>query len=292
MARLTIGLPVYNGAATLARSLDALLTQTFQDFILVVNDNASTDATRDVCARYCALDARVRYFRNEETVTWYENFDITLRRADTPYFMWATHDDLWSPRFAEANIALLEGDPGAICSVSKVVYFFPGGPEAVAPDTIALTGTPGQRLATYFRTITHCARLYGVYRTAALRAAWPRRLRIYGADWLAVALTLMQGDHLEVDEVLLRREAQPAGHYIDRMGRTDGFRPNVLDWLVPLIRLDRELFRRVPFWVFVSALPALLRVNVRQSLELYVHTLPAVKPLLRFVRKAVMLGRQ
>ncbi|CAM5282258.1 hypothetical protein STENM223S_11445 [Streptomyces tendae] len=52
--RLSIGLPVYNGEEYLAESLDALLGQTYEDFELVISDNASTDGTQDICRRYAA----------------------------------------------------------------------------------------------------------------------------------------------------------------------------------------------------------------------------------------------
>ncbi len=50
--RLNIGLPVYNGEDTLAESLDALLGQGYEDFELIISDNASTDSTANLCRLY------------------------------------------------------------------------------------------------------------------------------------------------------------------------------------------------------------------------------------------------
>ena len=61
--RLSIGLPVYNGEEYLAEAFDALLGQTYEDFELVVSDNASTDGTQDICRKYAARDSRIRYIR-------------------------------------------------------------------------------------------------------------------------------------------------------------------------------------------------------------------------------------
>jgi glycosyltransferase involved in cell wall biosynthesis len=61
--RLSIGLPVYNGEEYLAESLDALLGQTYEDFELVISDNASTDGTQELCRKYAARDSRIRYLR-------------------------------------------------------------------------------------------------------------------------------------------------------------------------------------------------------------------------------------
>jgi len=46
--RLAVGLPVYNGENYLAESLEALLGQSYEDFELVISDNASTDATANI----------------------------------------------------------------------------------------------------------------------------------------------------------------------------------------------------------------------------------------------------
>ena len=61
--RLTIGLPVYNGQNYLAESLDSLLGQSYEDFELLISDNASTDGTADICRRYEQQDPRIRYIR-------------------------------------------------------------------------------------------------------------------------------------------------------------------------------------------------------------------------------------
>jgi glycosyltransferase involved in cell wall biosynthesis len=284
MTRLTIGLPVYNGANLLARSIENLLKQTFTDFVLVLNDNASTDGTAEICAAYARRDQRVQYYRNAETVSWNENFRITLERAQTPYFMWATHDDIWLPRFAEENIALLDANPKAVCSVSKIIYFSPSGERKLAADTGPLTGTPAERIKRLFMLMDSCGRLYGVYRTDALRASVPAGLHIYAADWLFVALTLLYGDHLEVEEVLLEREAQAFGHYIHRFGRTDGFTPTWLDWAVPMRRFNNELRTRLPQDVWRAVLPGLVYLNLRQCGLMLENRVPAVKNATRPLR--------
>ena len=61
--RLSIGLPVYNGEDYLAESLEAMLGQTYEDFELIISDNASTDGTADICRRYAKQDSRIRYIR-------------------------------------------------------------------------------------------------------------------------------------------------------------------------------------------------------------------------------------
>ena len=54
---VSIGLPVYNGERYLAEALDSILAQDFCNFELIISDNGSTDATRDICETYARRGA-------------------------------------------------------------------------------------------------------------------------------------------------------------------------------------------------------------------------------------------
>ena len=78
--RVAIGLVVYNGQRHLAAAIDSLLSQTMEDFVLDISDNASTDQTEEICRSYAAADSRVRYVRHDENhgPTWNHNFVAKL----------------------------------------------------------------------------------------------------------------------------------------------------------------------------------------------------------------------
>jgi GT2 family glycosyltransferase len=52
----------------MADAIDSILNQTFEEFELIISDNASTDRTSDIRQRYVACDDRVRYYRNERSL--------------------------------------------------------------------------------------------------------------------------------------------------------------------------------------------------------------------------------
>ena len=106
--KLTIGMPVYNGGKHLTTALDSLLNQTYKNFILIISDNASTDDTEKICKSYQKKDSRIKYYRNKQNIGATNNFQRVLKIANTPYFMWAAHDDLWEPEFVSELIKLLE----------------------------------------------------------------------------------------------------------------------------------------------------------------------------------------
>ena len=59
---ISIIVPVYNAEKTLNRCFDSILSQTFQDWELLLIDDGSTDQSRELCDEYANKDSRVRVF--------------------------------------------------------------------------------------------------------------------------------------------------------------------------------------------------------------------------------------
>ena len=97
--RVSIGMPVYNGERFLAEALDSILAQDFGDFELIISDNASTDATRDICEAYVRRDSRITYSRLPENLGGARNFNRVFHMSSGDFFKWAAHDDRLRPAF-------------------------------------------------------------------------------------------------------------------------------------------------------------------------------------------------
>src|SRR5687768_11197719 len=127
--RLSIGLPVYNGERYLQGAIESLLSQTFDDFELIICDNASTDRTQSICTAFAARDPRVRYFRNDRNVGAAGNFNLAFRRSRGRYFKWAAHDDLHEPDYLARCVAALDADPSAVLCQTATRVIDPVGSE-------------------------------------------------------------------------------------------------------------------------------------------------------------------
>src|SRR5688500_6871770 len=92
---VTIGMPVFNGEASVRQAIECLLGQTFAEFELIISDNASRDGTEAICREYAASDSRVRYIRQNENLGVLANFEFVLDQAGGEFFMWAAADDEW-----------------------------------------------------------------------------------------------------------------------------------------------------------------------------------------------------
>ena len=64
MPEISVIIPSYNKQVYMAQCLDSVLSQTFQDFEIILYDDASADASREICASYANRDPRVKYFQH------------------------------------------------------------------------------------------------------------------------------------------------------------------------------------------------------------------------------------
>ena len=112
--RLSVGLPVYNGEVYLAQSIESLLGQTYEDFELIISDNASTDATGDICRSYANQDSRVRYLRQPRNIGLGPNHNFVFSESRGELFKWAAADDLYGRDLLKLCVEALDEHPEVV----------------------------------------------------------------------------------------------------------------------------------------------------------------------------------
>jgi glycosyltransferase involved in cell wall biosynthesis len=203
---VSIGLPVFNGEKFLCRALDSLLGQTMGDFELIITDNASADATEQICRDYARRDHRVRYFRNPANIGAPRNFNRAFTLSDTKYFKWATADDLCGPEFLELALAVLERDAEVVlCYAKTTTISADGAPISDYEDRLHLTeGSARQRFTRLVTTIGLCHQHQGLMRSAALHKTGLLRDHI-GSDLNLLAELALYGKFYELPQRLFFR---------------------------------------------------------------------------------------
>src|SRR6516164_10769129 len=116
--KLSVGLPVYNGENYLAEAIEALLGQSYEDFELIISDNASTDGTADICRRYEKQDSRIRYIRQPLNIGLAPNHNFVFRQARGELFKWASHDDLYARDLLKRCVDALDEFPHVVLAHS------------------------------------------------------------------------------------------------------------------------------------------------------------------------------
>ncbi len=220
-ARLTVLLPTYNRAASLSRAIDSLLSQTREDFALLISDNASSDETETVCQRYASGDTRISYMRQPVNCGPIANFNWLLDRASSEFVLMLADDDWLDSDYVERCMEMIESDQGLSIVTGATRYFEGDAP----PDLVLNTNLPdssgARRVLRYLRHSWSSAAFYGVLRTSAVRDALPIP-NVMGADWIFVSALAFSGRVLTTADTHLNRARGGASADFRRIAQVSG----------------------------------------------------------------------
>lgn len=200
---VSIGMPVYNGERYLRGALDSLLSQDHSNLQLIISDNASTDASAQICREYATLDDRVSYSRNKTNIGGAANFNLVSELAEGRYFMFAAHDDLWEPSYISRCLEKLDEHPGAVLCSSEFALIGETGhhlPGQCFPKLDTLGLSVPERIHEVI-TRRGLVAIYGLMLLEALRATNMFR-GVYGCDLLLTLELSLLGEFAVVPEQL------------------------------------------------------------------------------------------
>lgn len=106
--RLSVAIPVYNGAAYLADTIASVLAQSCEDFELIICDDHSTDGSLAVAA--ARPDPRIRILANETNLGFGGNWNRCLEECRGRYIKILPQDDLLHRDCLERQAAVLDAD--------------------------------------------------------------------------------------------------------------------------------------------------------------------------------------
>lgn len=105
---ISVIIPTFNKASLLMEAIESVLSQTFQDFEIIIIDDGSTDGTGEIVEKIG--DPRIVYhFQNNEGVNRARNKGIEISKGDHLAFL--DHDDIWLPFKLELQMACLDKHP-------------------------------------------------------------------------------------------------------------------------------------------------------------------------------------
>lgn len=108
--KVSILIPVYNREKFIAECIQSALDQTYPNFEVVVVDNASDDATWEICQQFAARDPRVRAFRNDTNIGPVRNWRRCAEQATGEFSKILFSDDTLEPDCLAEMVPKLE-DP-------------------------------------------------------------------------------------------------------------------------------------------------------------------------------------
>lgn len=108
--KVSVCIPVYNGAGFISETVESVLSQAYQDFELIIQDNCSSDGTSAILLDLALRDSRIKIERNETVLSMAENWNCVINRAGGEYVLLLSADDLLAEGFLSECASLLEAD--------------------------------------------------------------------------------------------------------------------------------------------------------------------------------------
>jgi glycosyltransferase involved in cell wall biosynthesis len=236
--KVSVCIPTFNRAHFLADAIASALAQTYSDFELVVSDNASTDNTAEVLARF--RDPRMRVQRNATNIGLLGNFIRCFELARGAYAVILGSDDYWEPTLLAKLVPVLDENPRVLLAQSGGINVSPER-QLLRTHILPLERvTPGLE---YFRRIMMDELPDGflsstLFRMTAVRLAGGFDARLPNTqDFALVARLALEGDFGFVAEPLVYARKHP-GNYHQNWDEAE--------YLKERLRLAREIFDEWP----------------------------------------------
>ena len=199
--KVSIGIPVYNGAKSLARTIEAAINQDYGNLEIIISDNCSTDETQIIAESYQATDPRIKYVRQEKNFGMTANYTKVFEYSTGEFFMWAAHDDQHAPTFISSCLPYLLKDRQAGLCVPKTQAIYRNEVDWISSmKTFSGIDT---RVKLFRETLRHfpAVGMYGLYRSSIIQKTglWKN---FTGADLVFIQDITLHGDIVTCDEIL------------------------------------------------------------------------------------------
>jgi len=219
MSKVTIGLMVYNEATYVRETIRSIQQQAFQDFELVVGDNASTDGSSEIIAELAEQDKRIVHIKRPHNVGALQNWNDIVMYAKGEYFVLAGGHDLWSENYLEKLVEGLDSNKNAVLAFCKTQWLDDKGNEL--PIATSILDTSGMSILGKYVSLMFANQhyMYGMTRVSAMRQT-RLQLDILGSGEIYLQELAQLGDFTLVEnERWFRRKNRSTENTMQRLVR-------------------------------------------------------------------------
>ena len=119
---ISIVLPIYNGEKYMRMSIDSILSQTYNNWELLIIDDGSTDCTAAIAQDYILKDSRVHYYKNPENMRLPKTLNRGFSLAKGDFLTWTSDDNYYYPTALETmhNALVQQGKDFAFASCDVI----------------------------------------------------------------------------------------------------------------------------------------------------------------------------
>ena len=99
--------PAFNSGRFIAETINSVLSQTYQNWELIIVDDGSTDETVRIVKSFQEKDNRIKLFENESNKGSAFSRNLALRNAKGKWIAFLDSDDIWHPEKLEKQIKFM-----------------------------------------------------------------------------------------------------------------------------------------------------------------------------------------
>ncbi|MCL2112635.1 MAG: glycosyltransferase family 2 protein [Streptococcaceae bacterium] len=92
--KVAIIISTYNGEKYLEEQLDSIINQTYENLLIYIRDDGSSDNTRKILERYRSLDSRIQV-EFAQNIGYCRSFFSMLEKVEADYYAFCDQDDIW-----------------------------------------------------------------------------------------------------------------------------------------------------------------------------------------------------
>ena len=167
-AKLAVVFPVYNGEATLEKSLQCIADQDYDDFEAFIVENCSTDRSREIARQFCARDSRFHLIECEDHRDAHGNLlrSLEIGRDKGEFFCLRPCDDLSTSDYLSRLLAALDADPSKYLAVGSTDRIGLKGTTELRPDHATVNFYSNLQKGSVAKTLYFPSEwFYGIYRS-------------------------------------------------------------------------------------------------------------------------------
>ena len=119
---VSIIMPVYNCEKYISEAIESVLSQSYQNWELLIVDDGSTDHSPEIIDRYAQKDVRIQSFHNKnEGVSAARNFALSKISGELVTFI--DSDDVYHPDRLQRMASVFENHPACDIVFSRHTAF-------------------------------------------------------------------------------------------------------------------------------------------------------------------------
>lgn len=114
----------YNADKYIAKTLDSVINQTYNNMEILILDNSSSDNTVNIINDYVKKDSRIKLFTLWRNLWSYRWLNYLMDQSNWKYVAIQDHDDIWKNYKIEKQVVFLENNPCYIWSTTACIYWY------------------------------------------------------------------------------------------------------------------------------------------------------------------------